>query len=176
MKRDEKLDYYFYDVNAKLNHRFSDRSRLFLNFYKGEDYYKFTYTGDYNYNYIDGNENLIPYTNIAREKQSIAWGNMIASARLNLIFSQKLFANMTAAYNQYQMNSQMKSTEKETYMNKVSESNYFSQYKSGIRDWNYMIDFDYSPVPTHNIKFGASYQRHNFHPEIRSEEHTSELQ
>ena len=29
-----------------------------------------------------------------------------------------------------------------------------------------LIDFDYNPVPTHDIKFGAQYQRHNFRPEV----------
>ena len=35
MPKDDKISYYFYDINAKINHKFSDRSRLFLNFYNG---------------------------------------------------------------------------------------------------------------------------------------------
>lgn len=34
---DDIPGYYFYDVNAKINHRFSDRSRLFLSTYIGKD-------------------------------------------------------------------------------------------------------------------------------------------
>ena len=35
MPDDEKYSYYFYDINAKINHKFSDRSRLFLSAYYG---------------------------------------------------------------------------------------------------------------------------------------------
>ena len=41
MPKDDKMSYYFYDINAKVNHKFSDRSRLFLSFYKGKDHYSF---------------------------------------------------------------------------------------------------------------------------------------
>lgn len=34
LPEDKKFNYYFYDINAKVNHKFSDRSRLFLSFYK----------------------------------------------------------------------------------------------------------------------------------------------
>ena len=42
MKKQEDYDrlsagYYFYDLNAKVSHRFSDRDRLYLSFYMGDD-------------------------------------------------------------------------------------------------------------------------------------------
>lgn len=36
MPDDEKYSYYFYDINAKINHKFSDRSRLYLSAYNGK--------------------------------------------------------------------------------------------------------------------------------------------
>lgn len=60
----DKYNYYFYDVNAKVNHKFSDRSRIFLSFYKGKDHYHYDsdYHGD-NYdnsikNYSKDNSHL----------------------------------------------------------------------------------------------------------------------
>ena len=91
---------------------------------------------------------------------------MIGSARLNLILNQKLFLNMTAAYNRYQIDYKTKTKDIDRLDEYQLENHYLWRYKSGMRDWTYMIDFDYNPVPTHDIKFGAQYQRHNFRPEV----------
>ncbi|WP_455586265.1 TonB-dependent receptor domain-containing protein [Bacteroides sp.] len=152
MPKNDKTGYYFYDVNAKINHKFSDRSRLFLNFYNGKDKYSFKYSESAPYSYED--------------KMSLDWGNIIASARWNYIFNQKLFSNTTVAYNKYLMNANSSSYSKTDNIDKTSENRYQSNYHSGIRDWSYQIDFDYHPVPAHHIKFGAGYLRHNFHPEV----------
>ena len=170
IKSDDALNYYFYDVNAKINHRFSDRARLFLSFYNGKDRNKIGYTSKYEFQYREDDGSLYTSTSEYQDWQTNTWGNMIGSARLNLIFNQKLFVNMTAAYNQYQMSYSTKSTcEQEDIIN-TSEKSYISKYNSGMRDWSYMIDFDYNPVPTHDIKFGTTYQRHSFRPEIMTNE------
>lgn len=148
----EAMSYYFYDINAKINHKFSDRSRLFLNFYRGRDhyYYKIKESG----------------FNAFRDKTSLDWGNTIASIRWNYIFNQKLFSNTTVAYNNYRMDSDTKTFALTNLQNDKNETNYQSNFHSGIRDWSYQLDFDYNPVPTHHIKFGVGYLYHNFHPEV----------
>ena len=160
----EKVTYHFYDVNAKINHRFSDKARLYLSVYNGNDKYGYTYEDDSYYSGNIGYENR--YEN--KDKMNTNWGNLIASARLNYIFNQKLFCNATVAYNKYQFNIKNKANTTSTNINNVSKELYESKYNSSIRDWMYQIDFDYNPIPTQNIKFGATYQRHNFHPEVSS--------
>lgn len=39
MPDDEEYGYYFYDINAKINHKFSDRSRIYLSVYNGKDHF-----------------------------------------------------------------------------------------------------------------------------------------
>jgi hypothetical protein len=39
-------------------------------------------------------------------------------------------------------------------------------YKSGIRDYSGRIDFDYTPNPNHDVKFGANYVNHTFRPGV----------
>ena len=39
--RDVRFRYDFTDVNAKITHRFSDRSRAFVSVYYGQDYLKY---------------------------------------------------------------------------------------------------------------------------------------
>ena len=43
---------------------------------------------------------------------------------------------------------------------------YSADYRSGINDWSYQIDFDYNPSPAHHIKFGTGYIYHRFRPEV----------
>lgn len=150
MAKNEKISYYFYDMNAKINHQFSERSRLFLSFYNGKDHYHYNMTEQYENSYED--------------KMSLDWGNTIVSGRWNYIFNQKLFSNTTVAYNNYQMDTNSESSTLSAANG--LKSNYNSNYHSGIRDWSYQLDFDYSPIPTHHIKFGANYLFHEFRPEV----------
>ena len=152
MPKDDKISYYFYDINAKINHKFSDRSRLFLNFYNGKDSYYFKTT--------DSSSSMY------KDKMSLNWGNTIATARWNYIFNQKLFSNTTVAYNKYRMDANSTVYTKTNLIESISESNYHSNYHSGICDWSYLIDFDYNPTPAHRIKFGAGYLHHDFRPEL----------
>lgn len=43
----DEFNYYFYDLNAKVNHKFNDRSRLFLSFYHGKDHYHYNFKESY---------------------------------------------------------------------------------------------------------------------------------
>ncbi|TAL49641.1 MAG: TonB-dependent receptor, partial [Chitinophagaceae bacterium] len=74
--------YFFYDLNAKINYRFSEKDRLYLSGYFGRDVFDFN-----------------------NEKRSfrsnIPWGNSTATLRWNHVFNKKLFANTTAVYNDY---------------------------------------------------------------------------
>ncbi|WP_353549892.1 TonB-dependent receptor [Sediminibacterium sp. KACHI17] len=74
--------YYFYDLNAKMNYRFSEKDVLYLSGYFGRD--KFT------------------FNNAKRSFSTrIPWGNSTATLRWNHVFNKKLFANTTAVYNDY---------------------------------------------------------------------------
>ncbi|HQU59754.1 MAG TPA: TonB-dependent receptor, partial [Saprospiraceae bacterium] len=78
----EGTNYYFYDLNAKLNYRFSDQDRLYLSTYFGRDVLKFR--GNSRNFYFD-----MPY------------GNATATLRWNHLFNNKLFMNVSAIYNDY---------------------------------------------------------------------------
>jgi hypothetical protein len=74
--------YYFYDVNAKMNYRFSEKDRLYLSGYFGRDVFDFA--------------------NAKRSfKTNIPWGNSTATLRWNHVFNRRLFSNTTLVYNDY---------------------------------------------------------------------------
>lgn len=74
--------YYFYDINAKINYRFSEKDRLYLSGYFGRDVFDFR--------------------NAERSfKTNIPWGNSTATLRWNHVFNRRLFSNTTLVYNDY---------------------------------------------------------------------------
>jgi len=75
--------YYFYDLNAKMNYKFSDKDRIFLSGYFGRDVFTFK-RSDIGFNV------------------NIPWGNATTSLRWNHLFNNKLFVNTTAIYSDYE--------------------------------------------------------------------------
>lgn len=160
----EKYNYYFYDINAKVNHKFSDRSRLFLGFYNGQDHYRFDIKEDNSSYYADQKP---VQKSTFEDKNSLGWGNTIATGRWNYVFNNKLFSNTTVAFNSYRM-IMKSSTKQQNYFESAPLPYIYkfnSEYRSGIRDWSFRTDFDYTPAPAHHIKFGAEYLYHTFRPE-----------
>jgi outer membrane receptor protein involved in Fe transport len=74
--------YYFYDLNAKVNYKFSEKDRVYLSGYFGRDVFDFA----------NGKQSL---------KVNIPWGNATGTLRWNHVFNKKLFGNTTAVYNDY---------------------------------------------------------------------------
>lgn len=152
MPKGEKMGYYFYDMNAKINHKFSDRSRLYLSAYNGKDHFS---------------DKITEYSGF-ENKSRMNWGNTIVSARWNYIFNNKLFSNTTVAFNKYRFfaNTYTYNPYSDITTNTSITEKYSADYRSGIQDWNYKIDFDYNPNPAHRIKFGGEYLYHSFRPEV----------
>ena len=139
--------YDFYDANLKLNHKFSERNRILLSFYTGNDIIKFK-------NEVKEN-NLI----IKNEKKS-EWGNTLAAARFNHVFSSKLFSNLTVSYTKYRYLNGIKYF-KETDTTNLDEQN---DVTSQIEDINAKLDFEHSILPNLNIKYGLNSIYHIFTP------------
>lgn len=150
-------NYYFFDMNGKLTHRFSDRDRLFLNAYYGRDIFHFMDEDEYE---IAGGSNEYRKYD---DKTHIRWGNLLTSVRWNHVFNGRLFSNATVAFTDYRMRMGYTTSEKS------QDTKYFYKYKfdygSGIRDLTAKIDFDYTPAPRHIIKFGGEYVNHAYIPE-----------
>lgn len=157
----DKYNYYFYDMNAKLNHKFNDRSRLFLGFYRGKDHYHYDSREDYpnNSNYKE--------TRYYDNKNHLNWGNMIGYARWNYVFNNRLFGNTTLSYNSYRMTLTGMMDDVRYSNNQLTDRNHYSsEFHSGIRDWSARMDFDYTPVPEHHIKFGGEFIYHTYSPGV----------
>ena len=152
-------NYYFYDLDAKLTHRFSDRDRLYFNVYNGLD--DFYYRNQDNYGSGRTGGDIADNQNIG-----IRWGNTVAALRWNHVLGPKLFANTTVAFNRYKMQIESDLVSKETGLDgSLGNNRYQFDYRSGMRDWVAKVDFDYTPSPSQKVKFGADYTYHTFIPE-----------
>ena len=76
-------DYFFYDLNTKVNIQLTEKDRLFLSGYFGRDVFG-----------LDDDFFAFDFD----------WGNATGTARWNHVFSPRLFSNTTFTYSDYQYN------------------------------------------------------------------------
>jgi len=145
----DRQGYYFYDLNAKINHKFSDKDRLYISSYFGRDeaYFRSEYPAS---------------EESRREDDSgLSWGNATAVARWNHVINKRIFTNLTATFTDYTF--QIYSDYKEIF-DDGDISNFGFLYYSGISDWSLKYDVDFIPRPQHYFVFGASATYHTFRP------------
>ena len=129
--------YYFYDLNAKINYKFNEKDHLYLSGYFGRDVFDFS----------NATQSL---------DVSIPWGNATGTLRWNHVFNNKLFANTTLVYNDY------------NFTFKAAQNNFEIKLASGIKDVSLKQDFDFYPFSKHKLKFGLLYTYHRFTPSVVS--------
>jgi len=89
-------DLSFYDINAKLHYKFSDKNKLYLSFYKGNDRYEDDTTIWYNLPFGEG-----VLSNRDRSTDDIRWGNTAGALRWNHLINKKVFLNTSLIFSQY---------------------------------------------------------------------------
>lgn len=147
--------YFFYDVNAKINHTINANNRLYLSAYLGDD----TFYIREKYNYATDNS-----TYVEEENGELKWGNKLMSLRWNHTFTPKLFANTTLNYSNYRfLTGYAYAWYPKGQAKDVQESESF-EYFSGIEDWSGNVDFYYYPSPRHEVRFGLGETYHTFKP------------
>ncbi len=168
VKKDKGYDkystgYYFYDINAKINHKFNDKHRIYLSTYTGKDkYYYLKKESGREVVFDDVSIEEWPHLDTvhwaSKLDNEMWWSNTTAALRWNYVLSNKLFMNTTATYSWYKM----ETSEMLLYNTENSEM----KYNSHIEDIGIKLDFDYFPSSNHNIKFGISEIYHTFNPGV----------
>jgi len=133
----EGTNYYFYDLNTKWNYTFSNKNRLFFSGYFGNDVLQFRQPNrDFRFD--------LPY------------GNKTATLRWNHLFSEKMFMNISAIYNDYR------------FQFSGGQDEFVFKLFSGVEDWNLKVDFENYPSPNHTVKYGFNYIYHKLTPNTAS--------
>jgi len=144
VKHSQFVRFNLYDVNAKVNHIFSKKSRLYLSAYQGNDKFNIE-------------ETEVTSLAIGRMK----WGNRIATARWNYQINPKLFSNTTIYMSKYSFNFSDKYIESPGLTTESSDE-YTSH--SDILDLGAKFDLNYIPHPKHHIRTGLKYGLYKFTP------------
>ncbi len=139
-----ELPYYFYDLNAKFNYKVSDKDRIFLSSYFGDDVLSYDVQGS-----NDGEDDF-------SLDFGFQLGNFTQTLRWNHIYNPKLFSNLSLIHTTFNYN----------INGKVADNSVL--IKSEIRDFGAKMDFTNYKNDKTKIRFGTSLILHRFRPNILS--------
>lgn len=140
-----KPGYYFYDLNAKVNFDAGKKDKLYLSGYFGRDKFYFREKSEF-----------------YRSNSGLDWGNATATLRWNHLFSQRLFANSSLIFSNFDFGTFNEFIDLNGEGSQIGYSRF--QYNSRIRDLSFKTDFDYYPSSRHTIKFGLQHIFHRSTP------------
>lgn len=145
------LNYYYYDINGKVNYKISEKDKLFFSIYHGNDHL--------NYNNNKLFLNRPGYNSAQKIDADMNWGNTVSSLNWNHIFNTDIFTTTSLSYNRYGMKSENIMTEK---LEKAT-----SNSVSRINDFNLNCDLEYIVSEWQDLHFGVAFTYHNFMPLLK---------
>ncbi|GCC49891.1 TonB-dependent receptor [Chryseotalea sanaruensis] len=119
----------FYDLTGKANYSINEKNKIFLSGYFGRDVF-----------FFDGD-------------QGFSWGNKTGTLRYNRIFNDRLFANFSAIFSEYDYSLQFGE----------DDQDYF-RWKSSITNYTFKPNFSYFLNSDNEISFGAEATYYEFTP------------
>ncbi len=118
----------FYDLNTKMNFSLGKKDQLFISGYFGNDH-------------LNAGDNF-----------GLHWGNTTGTLRWNHIYSNKIFANTSLIYSNFNYGIDLQLG--------ANDVNIFSQ----IRDWNFKEELQWNPDRQHKFRIGINSIYHTIQP------------
>ena len=164
--RDGVTDYRFYDLNAKFNHSFSPKDRVFLSLYRGRDTYDDLTESSTFLTILDGNNQPQNYQLDQSYGEGLNWMNTVGSLRWNHLFSDQLFANFSLTYSRLDQESYYNLEDFQTTLTTGQQDSLQIQglFQSGIEDVGLKADWQLVESPRRQFRFGLGANRRIFHP------------
>ncbi len=156
------LDYY--DFNGKINWRISEKDRIYLSMYRGQD--KFSDLTQSKRDEVDQDSGLRVLTDEEYDKR-FNWSNRTAVLRWNHILSDQIFANFILSTSRFVLQSVDRSEINYSFPGTNLENiNLFDtkEFKSGIEDVTAKIELDIRPAQDHTLTSGLYAIRYKFQP------------
>lgn len=144
--------YAFTDVNARIDHRFSDRSRMYMNVYWGNDLMKFGDETEVGKDYPEG-------YSLERNVDNLRWGNTLASIGWWYKYNDWMTSEITASFTRY----------KSLYKREIISEEYqdtdnaYREDRNSVDDISLFARWKYSRS-NYDFRFGGYFQHHNFLP------------
>lgn len=155
--------YAFHDINAKITHSFSNKSKLYAAFYSGNDGMRVNNKQQFDSFLTDVDAEY------CHNDFQLKWGNITTSLNWNYQITPQLFSTLSFYYTRN--TSLYKNKEDNRYIKdnqELSVSYLEKQNRSKIDDIGYRLEVDYRPHFRHDIRLGSSYTHHSFMPQTNS--------
>lgn len=168
----------YYDINAKLTHKFSVKDKISAVFYLGRDVCNSAPTDSrQQYKLYEDSSNgtrIYNYDNWKANSTDNTWGNIVSSLFWTHVANEHLTANTNLSYSQYKYRLKIASethnrkddvtdSPTEILMRQYDENSY-AQYHSDIDDIALTVDFHYVPQVRYDLRWGAKISLQNFMP------------
>lgn len=158
----------FYDVNAKLVHRFSESDRLSAVFYWGKDVSNSSPT--------DSETNFGSKSGETRTKKNETknnWGNLVSSLYWTHTAGDRFLMNVNASFSLYdyrlsQNVSGYYESRKMGQLQRKTEEVSETRYDSKVKDASITADFRFRPVAAHDLRWGAKGSLQQLSPIIHA--------
>lgn len=154
--------YAFWDLNIGLTHHLNDRDVLRLRFFNGMD--RLSGEFDHIISYLDNTSDESLHTGSDVFDGVLAWGSTTAGLTWSHSFSDQLVSR-TGLYYSFNLTKLRYGAQ---YWDWYNDSDYYSCLEntvgSGIHGLRAGTDFDWKPSRRHHIRFGASWEHHDYIP------------
>ena len=164
----------FYDINAKIVHRFSPASRLSAVFYYGKDWNGIAPTSSRIFNTtfnIKGiaDKNKIEHDNRRESSSDNNWGNIVSSIYWTYQPTDAWWMNLNLSYSRYKYLFTQDSYTKSTVRNYVRYEYFFEEkskitYHSEIDDIALTFDSKFTRYDNHLLRFGGKVSLQSLNP------------
>ena len=152
--------YNFWDINAKITHRFSEKSRLTFLGYSGQDY-----AGLLNFSESSSTEN----NTTEQSEDATYWGNNIASIKWDWLPGPSTHITLKTYYTGYKFNHQRDYKFTSRNVNQpVSREQSLYRVSNGIYDVEGSLNWSEQWSPRVRTVFGMGYTYHQFRPNQRT--------
>lgn len=158
----------FYDVNAKLVHRFSESDRLSAVFYWGKDVSNSSPT--------DSETKFESKSGEIRTKKNETknnWGNLVSSLYWTHTAGDRFLVNVNASFSLYdyrlaQNVSGYYESRKMVQIQRLTEDVSETRYDSKVKDASITADFRFRPVAAHDLRWGVKGSLQQLSPIIHA--------
>lgn len=167
----------YYDINAKIVHKFSDKDKLSAVFYLGDDVNNSAPTDSkqqyLTYEQASDKTSTYQYNNQKSNSTDNTWGNIVSSLYWTHRTNEHFSVNTNLSYSQYKYRLQIASniknqkndvTDTSPKLINMYEENSHATYHSGINDAALTIDFHYTPNQHYDIRWGTKISNQEFTP------------
>ncbi len=172
----------YYDITAKLVHRFNDVSRLTAVVYYGKDIDDEQPTqSDYYDSTLDEDESMgIQRFEEEMHKHSLStrsWDNLLMSLYYTTYINRNHRMNFNLSYSGYKYRMSVASDYYDKIVDAVrlyslQQEDYELTSSSGVKDAAFAFDAVLSSLPSHQIRYGMKYAHQRFEPKTTVRKHS----